>query len=94
MCFDDGHFNSLRKVASKSLGLTGQTSSASCTNCGRILLRMGYELKKKQSAVVFFLPFSCAGKIKKNVDGFSLDETTLKVDANTCALKLVYTIWR
>ena len=53
---------------------------------------MGYELKKKQSAVVFFLPFSGAGKIKKIDEGFALDETTLKVDANTCALKLVYTI--
>jgi hypothetical protein len=35
-----------------------------------------------------------AGKFKKNGDDFLLDETTLKVDANTCALKLVYTIWR
>ncbi len=94
MCFGDGHFNSLRKVAGEFLGLIGQTSSASCTNCGRILLRRGYKLKKKQSAVVFFSPFSCAGKIKKNDDGFSLDETTLKVDANTYAPKLVYAIWR
>ena len=38
--------------------------------------------------------FYCAGKFKKNGDDFLSHETTLNVDKNTCALKLVNTIWR